>query len=107
MVRVARENPTCGYTRLQGALKNLGYELGRNTIKGALAEHGIAPAPERSKSMPWSTFIKAHGGAIAATDSGTRLDIRSRLRGLLHGDDPSAQDDCRACGPWHGRKHRH
>ena len=107
MVRVARENPTCGYTRLQGALKNLGYELGRNTIKGALAEHGIAPAPERSKSMPWSTFIKAHGGAIAATDSGTRLDIRSRLRGLLHGDDPSAQDDCRACGPWHSRKHRH
>ena len=36
MVRVARENPTCGYTRLQGALKNLGYELGRNTIKGAV-----------------------------------------------------------------------
>ena len=45
MVRVARENPTCGYTRLQGALKNLGYELGRNTIKGALAEHGIARLP--------------------------------------------------------------
>ena len=88
MVRVARENLTWGYTRLQGALKNLGYELGRNTIKGALAEHGIAPAPERSKSMPWSTFIKAHGGAIAATDSGTRLDIRPRLGGLLHGDDP-------------------
>ena len=35
---------------------------------GVLAEHGIAPAPERGKSMSWSTFLKAHWGAIAATD---------------------------------------
>ena len=56
------------YTRLRGALKNLGHELGRNTIKRVLAEHGIAPAPERGKSMSWSTFLKAHWGAIAATD---------------------------------------
>ena len=68
IVRVARENPTWGYTRLRGALKNLGHELGRNAIKRLLAEHGIAPAPERGKSMSWSTFIKAHWGAIAATD---------------------------------------
>ena len=67
-MRVARENPTWGYTRLRGALKNLGHELGRNTIKRLLAEHGIAPAPERGKSMSWSTFLKAHWGAIAATD---------------------------------------
>ena len=68
IVRVAQENPTWGYTRLRGALKNLGHELGRNTIKRILAEHGIAPAPERGRSMSWSTFIKAHWGAIAATD---------------------------------------
>ena len=68
IVRVARENPTWGYTRLRGALKNLGHELGRNTIKRILADHGIAPALERGKSMSWSTFIKAHWGAIAATD---------------------------------------
>jgi transposase InsO family protein len=59
---------TWGYTRLRGALKNLGHELGRNTIKRILADHGIAPAPERGKSMSWSTFIKAHWGVIAATD---------------------------------------
>ena len=59
IVRVAQENPTWGYTRLRGALKNLGHELGRNTIKRILAEHGIAPAPERGRSMSWSTFIKA------------------------------------------------
>ena len=27
--------------------------------------------------------------------------------GHLHGDDPPAQDDCKAHGPWLGRKHRH
>ena len=27
--------------------------------------------------------------------------------GHLHGDDPPAQDDCKAHGPWPGRKHRH
>ena len=82
IVRVARENPTWGYTRLRGALKNLGHELGRNTIKRALAEHGIAPAPERGKSMPWSTFIKAHGGAIAAADLFTVEVVNVRARPL-------------------------
>ena len=61
IVRVARENPTWGYTRLRGALKNLGHELGRNTIKRLLAEHGIAPAPERGRSMSWSTL---HQGSL-------------------------------------------
>ena len=37
-------------------------------IKRILADHGIAPAPERGKRMSWSTFLKAHWGAIAATD---------------------------------------
>ena len=39
--------------------RTLGHELGRNTIKRILADHGIAPAPERGKSMSWSTFLKA------------------------------------------------
>ena len=30
-----QENPTWGYTRLRGAVKNLGHELGRNTIKNS------------------------------------------------------------------------
>ena len=61
IVRVAQENPTWGYTRLRGALKNLGHELGRNTIKRLLADHGIAPAPERGKSMSWSTLPEQDG----------------------------------------------
>ena len=33
IVQMARSNPTWGYTRIRGALFNLGYEIGRNTIK--------------------------------------------------------------------------
>ena len=68
VVRMARENETWGYTRIRGALQNLGHKLGRNTIKRILQEHGIDPAPERGKRMPWGKFIKAHVGAAAGLD---------------------------------------
>jgi len=51
-----------------GALKNLGYKVGRNTIKRILKEHGIDPAPERGRRMSWATFIKAHLGVIVGMD---------------------------------------
>ena len=68
VVKMASSNPTWGYTRIRGALRNLGHELGRSTIKRILADAGLEPAPERSKRTPWATFLKAHWGAIAATD---------------------------------------
>ena len=68
VVQFATENPSWGYTRIRGALGNLGHEVGRNTIKRILAEHGLEPAPKRGKTMPWKTFLKAHFGVIAATD---------------------------------------
>jgi len=68
VVRMARQNSTWGYTRIRGALCNLGHEIGRNTIKRILIEHGLDPAPLRGKVMSWEIFLKAHWGAIAATD---------------------------------------
>jgi putative transposase len=68
LLTMARENPSWGYTRLRGALKNLGLDLGRSTIARILKEHGIEPAPLRGKTMPWKTFLKAHWGATAAAD---------------------------------------
>ena len=66
IVEMAMDNPRWGYTRIQGALANLGYTVGRNTIKRILAENGIDPAGRRPTS--WKTFLKAHWGVIAATD---------------------------------------
>jgi putative transposase len=67
LVEMATQNTTWGYTRLRGALKNVGYVVGRNTIKRILNEQGIDPAPLR-KRQRWATFIKAHLGAITACD---------------------------------------
>ena len=68
VVRFAKDNPGWGYTRIRGALHNLGHSLGRNTIKRILKEHGLDPAPSRGRQLPWKTFLKAHFGVTAATD---------------------------------------
>ena len=54
------------YTRIQGALKNLGHRVGRSTIARILKAHGLPPIPQRPTS--WQTFLKAHWGAIAGAD---------------------------------------
>jgi putative transposase len=55
VLRMARENPRWGYTRIRGALYNLGHEIGRNAIKRILLETGFDPI--RRKGMSWETFL--------------------------------------------------
>ena len=66
VIRMATENPTWGYTRIQGALKNLGHQVGRSTIARILKAAGIPPSRERP--MTWRTFMRAHGPALLAAD---------------------------------------
>ena len=63
---MAEENPTWGYTRIQGALKNVGHRVGRSTIRRILKAAGLPPVPQRPTS--WQTFLRAHWGAIAGAD---------------------------------------
>ena len=65
---MATENPTWGYTRIRGGLTCVGYDVGRNTIKAILKDHGIEPAPERGAKTSWKTFLAAHWDGIAAAD---------------------------------------
>ena len=68
ILRMALENRSWGYTRIRGALANLGHDVGRGTIANILHEHGIEPAPERDRHTRWSTFLKAHWECLTATD---------------------------------------
>jgi putative transposase len=43
IVRMAQENPGWGYTRIQGALANVGHQVGRGTIANVLKRNGIEP----------------------------------------------------------------
>lgn len=67
VLRMARENPSWGYTRIYGALSNLEIKVGRGTIRRILQDHLIEPAPARGRCIPWSVFLKAHWKAIAAS----------------------------------------
>jgi transposase InsO family protein len=60
---MATDNPRWGYTRIQGALKNVGHRVARSTIAGILKEEGIPPGGERPTT--WCTFLAAHWPAAA------------------------------------------
>ncbi|MGA3029036.1 MAG: hypothetical protein ABSF98_30220 [Bryobacteraceae bacterium] len=68
VVRMAEENRDWGYRRLQGALSNLGHEIGSSTIADILQRHGIKPAPERNRKTTWKEFLARHWELIVAAD---------------------------------------
>jgi transposase InsO family protein len=66
IVRMATDNSSWGYCRIQGELKKLDHNVAQSTIAKTLKDNGIRPAPERPTS--WRTFLKSHADVIAATD---------------------------------------
>jgi hypothetical protein len=68
VVRIAEENRTWGYRRIQGAIANLGHILAHSTVANILKRHRIEPAPERSHKTTWKEFLSRHWDQIIATD---------------------------------------
>ncbi len=68
LLRMARENPTRGNDRIQGALANLGHKISDSTVANILRENGIKPAPKRKRDTTWHAFLKAHWDVLAAID---------------------------------------
>jgi putative transposase len=65
---MATDNPSWGYTRIRGALLNVGHDLSCSTIARILRDRGISPSPERLQRTTWRQFLRSHADAIAATD---------------------------------------
>lgn len=66
IVRMARDNTSWGYLRIQGELKKVGHRVARTTIAKTLKDHGVPPSPKRPTS--WRTFLKSHADVIAGAD---------------------------------------
>ena len=67
VLRMARENRSWGYDRIQGSLKHLGYTISDQTVGNILKRHGIPPAPERKKTVTWREFVRSHWDVLVAT----------------------------------------
>jgi hypothetical protein len=48
VVRLAKENGTWGYRRIQGELKHLGIAIAPSTVWSILQAEGIDPAPRKA-----------------------------------------------------------
>jgi putative transposase len=66
VVQMACENRDWGYTRIVGALSNLGHNLGRGTVANILKRHGItstgAQPQDQLEGVPGATLGPDRGG---------------------------------------------
>jgi putative transposase len=67
ILRLAAENPTRGYRRIQGELVGLGLAVAPSTVRAILRKNGVEPAPRRA-SLSWSEFLRRQAAGIIACD---------------------------------------
>jgi putative transposase len=67
VLRLANENPTWGYRRIQGELMKMGLRLAPSSVWAILHRRRLDPSPTRS-GPTWSEFLRAQATTMLACD---------------------------------------
>jgi putative transposase len=67
VLRLAKENSTWGYGRIQGELATMGVRLAPSSVWEILRRHGFEPSPRRS-GPTWSEFLRVQATTMLACD---------------------------------------
>ncbi len=67
VVRLARENPTWGYRRIQGELSVMGVGLSASSVWNILQRDWLDPSPGR-RGPSWGEFLKSQATTMLACD---------------------------------------
>jgi putative transposase len=67
ILRLARENPTWGYRRIQGELDRMGAVLAPSSVWAILRRHGIDPSP-MGTDPTWTEFLRSQASSMLACD---------------------------------------
>jgi putative transposase len=57
IVHMATKNRHWGNERIEGEMRKVGHSVARTTVANIMKEHGLEPAPTRSKHTTWAEFL--------------------------------------------------